>query len=304
MIYIRLDYEIKMSFFENIKYKIKGFRVDNIDSINRKILSIKNDSDKVLDNIKKYLNENCINKVCISNELLNNRKFMNFIKENSISYYDGKWLFKNLTETILDYIMDIKNERLDYQEVSFITDHIDKTLVYLVECIAPKVKLINIITKNELTFKKLKERLFNEYGIILNFSYNSKSLLKSDVILNFNNQEKEISRFVLPRKCILINFESNILIKSKSFNGINVIGYDIELNNEIREKIKELEDFDNRLIYESLIYRNTLPQNIKQTIENDKIKILYLNGIKGEIKKAEYVKNIKKIPNLLDKTQN
>ena len=68
-----------------------------------------------------------------SNELLRNNNFMEFIKENKISYYDGKWLFKNLTEKIIDYIMDLKNERLDYQEITVVTDHIDKTIVYFIE---------------------------------------------------------------------------------------------------------------------------------------------------------------------------
>ena len=115
MIYIKLDSKKEISFLEKLKYRIKGFEVNSIEKIDSRLITLREDSDKTLNKLENFLNQNCINSLCISNDLLSNNKFMEFIKENKISYYDGRWLFKNLTEKIIDYIMNLKNDRLDYQ---------------------------------------------------------------------------------------------------------------------------------------------------------------------------------------------
>lgn len=304
MIYIKLDSKKEISFLEKLKYKIKGFEIESIEEIDSRLITLREDSGKTLNKLENFLNQNCINSLCISNELLSKNNFMEFIKENKISYYDGRWLFKNLTEKIIDYIMNLKNERLDYQEITFVTDHIDKTIVYFIEMFSQKVKLVNVVTKNEKMFKKLKDKLYNEYGIILNFPYGPKAFLKSDIILNYDYSEDEINNFIIPRRCVLINFEECIEVKTKSFNGINVVGYKIDFDECIKDKLQLLEGFDRNLLYESLIYKNTLPENINRIINIDKIKIVSLLGKKGEIKKSEYIKNIKKVVNSLDKTGN
>ena len=81
MIYIKDNIDMtRKSFFEKIRINVKGFNIKNIDSLDRKLIEIKNVSDKVLEKLSKYLNENCINSLCISNELLHNEKFMSFVE--------------------------------------------------------------------------------------------------------------------------------------------------------------------------------------------------------------------------------
>lgn len=305
MIYIKDNIDMtRKSFFEKIRINVKGFNIKNIDSLDRKLIEIKNVSDKVLEKLSKYLNENCINSLCISNELLHNEKFMSFVEKKKLFYYDGKWLYKMLTEKILEYIVYLKREKFDELEVSFVVNSVDKNIVYLISSIAQKVKLVNIITEDERPFIKIKEKLFKEYGIVLNFGYGPKALLKSDIVLNYDFNEKEINKYIFPRKCVLINFKDDIKIKSKSFNGINVNGYNLNLSEKVIDVFKELQGFDKNLLYESYIYKNTLPENILKRISEDKIDVLNLCGIKGEIKRIEYLKNMKKMVNSLDKTEN
>ena len=55
-----------------------------------------------------------------------------------------------------------------------------------------------------------------------------------------------------------------------------------------------LKEFNTAILYESYIYKNTNPQNIRREILEDEISILYLNGMNGRIRKNEYINLVKK----------
>ena len=45
-----------------------------------------------------------------------------------------------------------------------------------------------------------------------------------------------------------------------------------------------------RMFYESFVYSKTSLENILEKIEKDKLEIQYLIGVRGKIKKQEYLK--------------
>lgn len=74
-----------------------------------------------------------------------------------------------------------------------------------------------------------------------------------------------------------------IKIKKKSFSGINVNGYVINIPNEYKR-----EKFNDNEIYESMLFCKTQFQNILDKIKEDGVKIISLEGNNGIINEKEY----------------
>ena len=299
MLYIKMLEKESLNIRELIKIKLKRFR--NVKENDALILELLDLKEKTLQKLKAYLKENCIMKVCVSNELFYD-DFLVFLYEQNIKIVDGKWLFKNVAKETLDYIVYMKKSKIENEEITILVNYLDKTIVHFIKELASKVKCLNIITENERQFNNTKNYLFNEYGIILNF-YSSKNKItsRSSILLNFDYSEDDLKKIDLNNNSILVNFNKVVLDK-KSFDGLLICDY------EMTSKVKfsqSLKNFEYNYLYESFVYKNTLPENIKKQLEKDKFKIRKLKSINGEIKKIDYLKNnSRKMVNSLDKTQN
>ena len=297
MIYIKLiennEIDIKKTIFKNLKNRLRSkfikIKEEKIDD--KTVLTI-NDSDKrTLEKLSKYIDKNCITRVCLTNNLLKNKEFIDFMKNKNVKICDGKWLFKFLIPKVVEYICKCKKENLNYQEVSFLCDEISDVLVYNIRELSLKIKVLNIITNNEKKFKKIEKELYEQNGTILNINNNyKKSLQKSDIIFNFDFKEEEINKYNLPKKTCIINLSNEINIDSKSFEGININYFEIIMQRKYLKNSIYFNGFDNSILYESYIYKNTNPKNIKKEINLDNVNINFLYGINSKIRKSEYTK--------------
>lgn len=298
MIYIRLaDSEIiKKSIKTQFFKRFSKLKVDEFDG--KKMLEINDLSNKTLNKVLKYLKSNCINRVCLSNNLLNNDVFLEFIKKENIAYFDGRWLFKHMMINCADYICSCKKEKLEYQEIAILSNDIDLNLVYNIKKIASIVRVVNIVTNYENKFRKLEKELYEEKGIILNINNNyKKSLIKSDIILNLDFFEDELNKYILPKKAFIINFNNEVKNLPKYFEGINANFFEIDMPRKYLDKALFFKDFNTAILYESYIYIRTIPSNISRQINEDKANISFLIGKNGSIRKTEYLKLSKKIVN-------
>ena len=310
MIYIKLE-EANKSIYEEYYFsriinkvkkrfnKLKIKQIDNIEGSKiRTLVIIKDISNKTLKKISEYIRQNCINAACLSDNLLANNIFMEYKEKENIRIFDGRWLYKYLIGNIIDYILKCKNEIIDYQEISILTHDINRLVVSTIKEIALKVKAINVITDKEYLYRKLEKELYSEYGIILNMNNNYKrSLIKSDIIINFDFSKEDISKYFLPQKTCIINLERKIIADSKAFDGIIINSYEITMPSKYIKSLIFLKDFSTEILYESFIYKNTSFENIKKEILNDKVNIISLIGKNGVIRKKEFQNLSKKVIN-------
>lgn len=197
-----------------------------------------------------------------------------------------------------EYICMCKKEKIEYQEISILADNIDWNLVYNVKKISNYVRFVNIITNSEKHIRNLEKELYEQKGIILNINNNyKKSLIKSDIIFNFDFPENELNKYVLPKKACLVNFNEEIRLSQKSFEGINASFFEINIPRKYLDKLLFFKGFNTSILCESFIYKNTMPNNIERQIKNDNIGIAFLEGKNGKIRKTEYLKLSKKIAN-------
>jgi len=107
--------------------------------------------------------------------------------------------------------------------------------------------------------------------------------LKSEIIINIDFPQELINKYKIYDKAIIINTHEKININSKRFNGININSYNIYIPDECM-----LPDFQNEIVYESLLYGEKYKEIIKK-ITKDKIKVNNLIGNNGIIKEREFV---------------
>lgn len=308
MIYIDIEenekMEVKKSFFKNCFFKmksklsLKNNKIKEEKYEDKILITLPNLENKTLNRLSKYIKKNCICTVCISDYLINNPTFTEYIKNENLKIFDGKWLFKILAIKSCEYIVENKKEIMEYQEISILSNKINDLVVYTIRNLAEKVKIINVLTNDSYKFRKLEKELYEKNGIIINFNNNyKKSLIKSDIILNFDFLENDINKYNLPKKASIINFTDDISIMSKSFEGINANFFEISMPKKYLKYLLYLKRFNIVTLYESFIYKNTNPVNIIKEINNDEVKITFLLGKNGKIRKNEYLKMSKKLAN-------
>lgn len=305
MLYIKLENDLnignrKSRFFGNsifnIKSKFTKLKEENIDE--NTLISLANLQNYTLEKLAKYIKLKCVSRACLSEELMKNKEFINWLKKEGVSCFDGRWLFKNMTINIVKYINTLKKENMNYQEISILSNEVDRTIKQIILDLAPEVRVLNLVTSCENKFNKIEKELYTEKGIILNINNNyKKSLSRSDIILNFDFDEEELNKYNMNQKACIINFREDININTKVFEGINVNFFDITIPRKYIRNCMYLKDFNSTVLYESLVYKITSPENIKKEIDDDKVNITFLNGRNGIIRKNEYLKLSKKIAN-------
>lgn len=225
--------------------------------------------------------------IALSENLQTNKNLIKLIEANNIKIIDGKMLFYYILLDCLKYISKNMNTEVEKQEISILLKNNNEFYSKIIIYLAKKVKRINIVTTNINSFKRLENYLQDELGISMTITNNKrKSLLKSKIVMNLDFDEELINCFSINSNAIIINPKEKINIKSKSFTGINICGYDITYKNQ-NNKYK---NFHRNIIYESLIYDINSYEGIRKRIEKDDIKIVNLIGQNGIIDTKEYLR--------------
>lgn len=276
---------------EKNKYKLKINnilnKIEEKTDENRVFLSLPIKENKIKEKkIKKLVNQMQKYKIktaILSESLYNIEALKNELYSTNVNILDGKYLFKLLTEEVIKYICKKTNTNEEKMELSFLTNDANNINNEIIISLAEKVKMLNIITNHINEFRNIEDYLYNEKGIIIKISNNYKTALqKTNIIINMDFPEETINKYFIPRKCMIININGGIKIKTKKFNGININGYNII----IPQKYK-IEGYNDKFTYESNLLGKEYEIARKQIIE-DKIKIKNLIGEKGVINNKEF----------------
>lgn len=283
------------NFFKNIIYnfrKLTGQAI-NIKTPQGNLTIIPKLNKRVLKKVDKILKIDVTKNVCVSEELKTKENFIKFLNERNINILDGRWLFKYLLTDVIDFLCLQLGIRQETQEISILTNEMNSLIFETIIKISEKVKNINILTKNTNLFKKLEEAVYEESGMLLRVTNDfKKSALKSNIILNLNFVQELLDKVNFSRNSIIVNVEKPLKINQKSFNGKIINFYHINLPKKYLDNQERFSRFDTTILYESYIYKKTLPKNIWKEIELDKIKIDSLEGIKGIIRFPKIVNNL------------
>lgn len=283
--YEKIPKMLKKMIFK-VKYKNKQFINQKIDT--RDYIILPSVNNKLLRNLKKLSNVRCWKNICVSNNLMENDDFISFANENLLNVMDGKWLFKNIVDKIVEYIAEVRNESLATLEISILCNKLDETIIEKIKEICVKVKICNIITNNTKQYKKLEEEVYQSNGVILNVSNNyRRALAKSSIVINFDFSDRDLEKCIFYRNAYMINIDKSVKVDKKEFGGRNIVSYKMDLPEKYLEYKDILNDFDSSILYESFIYKHTNYRNIKNELIRDEAKIAYLEDSNHKIIKNQ-----------------
>ena len=241
---------------------------------------------------KKIVKKENLRDIVLTKDLFYQEAFIWQLKKDSVHIFDGKWLEQYLIPDCLFFICKKQKQNLEEKEISILVNELSDIVKQIIINLAQKVRLLNIITNQINSYQKIEDFLYQNYGIMVRVTNNKKALSKSDIIINMDYSEEKLNYFSLPKKGIILNLGRNIRIKSKKFEGINIRNYKMIFQNQEMQEFKQLhleEEFEQKILYESILYRKDSYKNIREKIQKDKVQITELIGLNGIIHEREYV---------------
>lgn len=252
------------------------------------LITKKNDiiNERMLNNLYEKLFELDVKTVVCADLLLKNESFVKWLKEKEIEILDGRWLFKFLPYDIFNKIAYIKNVKKSDLEVSMLINTPTELSNQNVIEFAKECKILNIITNDVSSFKILEKNMFESYGIIINVSTNKeKSCARSDLIFNFDFNEKEMKKCKINNKAILTQLNEEKFIRN---NGITIRFVKLKIPYKYEKIAKTYNHFNEEILYESFLYYKTSYENVRKILKRDGVYIRYFIGNNGKIRFDEF----------------
>ena len=214
---------------------------------------------KLFRKIKNILDSNNIKNVIISKEIKKDSEFVNLFYSNNLDIIDGRILFKKLIIQIIENICT--------HNILINSDN-----VFGINCVkelSQRFKSLNVVTNNINYFKPLKEKLWEEDGIIITLTNNKKKALsKANIILNIDFPEELVNKYTIFEEAILVNLEEEVKVRKKRFCGKIINNYEIkaEPNSKLAEFLNrnEYKNFKTNDLTEVYIANN--PKEIQNII--------------------------------------
>lgn len=192
---------------------------------------------------------------------------------------NGKKQFLYLVESILEKVL--QESPLAMQEIFLVTKQYNEQSIWLVKQLAPKIKNMNIITKELKKYEALEEMMKDKAITICIANNKRKSLKKAKIIINMDLTKEELNQYSIYRNALIINLNQEKITNLKGFDGIMVQDIEVEERNSKKEWIKKYN------LQNSFRQLELLESNGKNEQNLEKEKVLKLYGNNGEISQKE-----------------
>lgn len=239
--------------------------------------------DKYVKKTIKILDKSNSQKVVLSKKIKQQEVYMNYLNAHNYIIVDGKWLFKMLVFEVIEYVIDKKFKEKKDVSISILTNDISEMTIYIINNLAKKYKDMKVVSNHIEKLKKIEEKVMENEGILIHISNNKRKVISNiDIVLNLDFPTELINRYRINNEAIIINFNGNVKIKDKRFNGLNINDYEIEWKNAPFEK-ETINKFFMKDLYETEIYQKQPIEKILFQIKKDKIKIKELVAVRTKL---------------------
>ena len=239
--------------------------------------------DKYVKKTIKILDKSNSQKVVLSKKIKQQEVYMNYLNAHNYIIVDGKWLFKMLVFEVIEYVIDKKFKEKKDVSISILTNDISEMTIYIINNLAKKYKDMKVVSNHIEKLKKIEEKVMENEGILIHISNNKRKVISNiDIVLNLDFPTELINRYRINNEAIIINFNGNVKIKDKRFNGLNINDYEIEWKNAPFEK-ETINKFFMKDLYETEIYQKQPIETTLFQIKKDKITIKDLVAVRTKL---------------------
>lgn len=287
--YLDIGKEYIPKFIRKILYRVLnfiGFIKQNKNLL--QITWVENDgiNQKMMNNLIEKIKKLHVKDIVLAESLANKKEITNVIENAGYNILDGKWLYKFLAYDITRKIAYIKNKNIADMEITILSNKDSDINFGIIKALAKECKILNVVTDQMDTFKALENTLFEDYGINITVSRNKKkACLHSDVILNFDFENKLLKLCKFKKKSIVVQFTKE---KFENREGITIVFFKLNIPIKYFNNIEYKGHFEEEILYESFLYYKTSFRNVRKIFKKDNIQIKYFVGNNGKIAFNEF----------------
>ena len=141
---------------------------------------------KIIEKIKYILDFNNVKNIIISENLKKDRDFKNLLYSNNFNIIDGRRLWQKMSCEMVEDVC-LKNQiKMQESCIGIAVNNANNYSINSIINLSKKFKTLNIVTNNINSFKVLKEKLWEENGIIIILTNNrKKALAKASAFFDF-----------------------------------------------------------------------------------------------------------------------
>lgn len=222
---------------------------------------------KIVRDIVEILKREKSKQVILESKLKEDFELTNLLYSYNINICSDRWLFKQYTNEAVEKILEESKKTKKESEIYICVNCLDDFIEKIIYKFAKNFKRVNIITNHISDFKQIENNLYEENGILINITNNRrKSLLKAEIILNFDFPKELLNQFVIYDKSTIIDLEGDVKIRKKRFCGkiINKLELNLNKEDEIFEYIEKnkLQNYDIHDLCQALNIVPKLDENI------------------------------------------
>ncbi len=177
----------------------------------------------------KKMNEHGVENVVLSNNLNQNFEFCKMIEDSRKNVITGRRISKVLVFKIINEISKYTKYEKERMNILLLMHEYSLENMDLIEIISKEVKTLTLISRNYTKYEKLANRLFREYGVVVNLHSNEeiKDYKRISIVINLDFKSEEVRKILLPRNCIILSLNEKIDKLKRGFNGIIINDLDI-----------------------------------------------------------------------------
>lgn len=243
---------------------------------------------------KKYANifiqkmkEYKVQNVVLSCKIAENKDFCRVLEENRTYIVTGRRLGKSIMIKIINDISKYTMYQKEKMSILLLMNEYSLENIELVEQLSSDIKQLNIISRNFSKYEKTANRLFNEYGYVVElYDENTiKEFKKVNIIINLDFKEDELRKLNFAKNSIVVSLNEKINTIKKGFNGIIINDIDISGNIESSQNYRKI------ALCEAKIYKPLRKLKENERIFNlEKYMINGYIGKRGKITQEEFEK--------------
>ena len=210
-----------------------------------------------------------------------------------------KGLFFYCIPAILQTIMEKEERKLEEEEIYVLAKEKKTETIEMIYELANKCKSLHIVTNHVQDYKIIEEDLYRRKAISITISNNKRKALKrAKYIVNLDWDNELIQNYQINRQAILLHTPQYLLAIPKGFDGIILYQIEIEVKEEIEQKMRECNlypQFKMRDLYRTELETERRFSVWQERIIQDEIKVKKLIGKNGEIERNEWKRREQKI---------
>ena len=250
--------------------------------------SLRGVREKCLQHVVRKLKNNCIRCVICCDFLLKNNDVVEFFRDHGIVVLNGVWLWRFLAFDVLRKISYVRSVDLSKLEVSILCNDFCDVVAENIKFIGKYCKSLNVVTNDLDKFSVVERSFFDESGVLINVSSNrAKSLMRSDVVFNFDFDSSDLRSCSIRSDCILVQMNGERFVRR---DGVTICSCKLNWPEKYSDFLEEHKGFNDLVLYEGLVYSKISFCGMRNMLKRDCIDIRYFVGNNGKIDFGEIKK--------------